>query len=1571
MPKISIIVPVKNEEKNIEKLVTRVHSSISSAGIAYEILLIDDHSTDKTTDVAKKLQKNYPIRLFTKQGKAGKGYSIIEGVSHAQSELICMIDADLQYDPKHIPEMLSRIENNPEVGVVVAERKEYKGTFLRKMSSRINAFFVGRMLFNLKHDIQSGLKIFRKDILKHVDVAHVGPWSFDVPLLHTAKELGYRIEKVDITFEARDGGESKINMLSVSREILGNAIKLKTSGRKVYVVKPTTDKNMIGAGVVHKGKKYITHSQLTHHDSAMHVLKLNQKAFIVGVIGIIILAGLAWPLGTIITVMALLNLMYFFDMVFNLTMILRSLKSPSEIKISDEELISLEDKKLPMYTILCPLYREAHMIPQFVEAISKLDWPKNKLDVMLLLEEDDKPTIEAAKQIDLPSFVRIVVVPDSQPKTKPKATNYGLAFAKGEFVVIFDAEDIPDTHQLKKVYLAFQRSAPEIVCMQAKLNYYNPKQNILTRIFTAEYSLWFDLILTGLQRMEAPIPLGGTSNHFKIGELIKLKGWDSFNVTEDCDLGIRLAKQGYKTAIVDSVTLEEANSQLFNWIYQRSRWIKGYIQSYLVHMRKPLKFFREDPRNFLAFQLTVGGKILSLFVNPLMWVITISYFAFRATFGVTIEKFFPAPILYMAVLSLVFGNFLYLYYYMIGCAKRGQWGLIKYIYIVPFYWLAMSFAAWKALIQLIYKPHFWAKTVHGLHFQTKPVEAITKAAIPMKAAIAPAPDPQVAVTDTKKTWTFSTVSSGTILIMGYMGANLLNFVFNLTLGRILSFADFGLLTFVNTFTYLISILLFSLASTLTHRISFLTAKHGPESGVLFLRKVFVKSTHITIIVAIVWALLIPFMTYFFKLGSMLPLLMFFPILFLGLISSLNEGYLQGNFFFVSLALVTISAPLLKLILGLGLTYLGFEDFVYLAIPISTIIPVLISSIIVYYKVKNVTFTGVTTNFKFPRRFFTSSIVSILSLNLFLTMDVLMTKHYLSITQVGQYALIGLVGKIVFYFGSILTNFMMAFVSRDEGAHRNPERTFNILLSGTVLFTVIIFTLIGPLGPIVNPIVFGSKVQAVMPLITPYALAMSLLTISSAILTYHLALHHYLFPIASLLSSLLMVFGIARFHANISDIVYVTLFASTVNLVAMLALHGAYKYSKWIKLNIKDFLNLFVNQNINLDTAEGKQRILIFNWYCTRHRFAGGAEYYLHNIARSLVKKGHTVTFFCGNDGRLPSSETIDGVQIIRHGGLFTVAIWGFIYYIAKFKNYYDVVIDSAKGVPFFTPLYVKQPVISVICHVHADMFKKELPMPLAYIAIFLETKAMPLIYRTTDIVTISPSIKKLLKKLGYGVDNQIHIVYPGVNDIAPPIKKTAYPSVIYLGRLREYKYVDVLVRATDEIRKTLPNLKVTIVGDGESERKLKNLSKKLGLESVITFTGRVTEKQKEQYLAKSWVAVHPSIAEGWGISNIEANLCGTPVVASDVEGLRDSVINGKTGYLVEAKSVPAFTEAIKSLLQDTKTRERMGLESIIWAQRFSWDASADEFYDVFHKMIIKTNPATQTVPSLRKVNARI
>ncbi len=486
----------------------------------------------------------------------------------------------------------------------------------------------------------------------------------------------------------------------------------------------TTQKK--GRGFFYKGVEFVHHSNLPHHKTAFRRTSLNQKIIFTTLI-LLILIGLLinWHV-TLVGLVTLLTVVYFLDLLFNLFLIIRSYAKAPEIKVSNEQLAVIKDENLPSYTILCPLYKEWDVLPQFISAMNKLDYPKNKLQVMLLLEEDDIQTREKLSSFSLPEYFDIIIVPHSLPKTKPKALNYGLQKATGEYVVIYDAEDIPEPDQLKKAIIVFKNVDEKVICVQAKLGFYNPYQNIITRAFAAEYSLWFDLVLTGLQSVHAPIPLGGTSNHFRKKDLHYLKGWDSFNVTEDCDLGIRLIKKGYRTAIFDSYTHEEANSDLRNWFNQRTRWIKGYMQTYLVHMRDPHKFMNDwrEP-HFVTFQLIVGGKVLSTLINPLMWTITISYFSFRAYIGTFIESFFLTPVMYMAVLSLFLGNFLYMYYYAIGCAKRGHDDLIKYSVLVPIYWLAMSIAAWNAFYQIIHKPHYWSKTIHGLHLNN--VKAIKQA----------------------------------------------------------------------------------------------------------------------------------------------------------------------------------------------------------------------------------------------------------------------------------------------------------------------------------------------------------------------------------------------------------------------------------------------------------------------------------------------------------------------------------------------------------------------------------------------------------------------------------------------------------------------------------------------------------------------------------------------------------------------------------------------------------------------------------------------------------------------------
>jgi glycosyltransferase involved in cell wall biosynthesis len=675
--------------------------------------------------------------------------------------------------------------------------------------------------------------------------------------------------------------------------------------------------------------------------------------------------------------------------------------------------------------------------------------------------------------------------------------------------------------------------------VQAKLNYYNPHHNLLTKLFTAEYSLWFDVSLTGLQALNTTIPLGGTSNHFRTKDIKRLQGWDPFNVTEDADLGIRLFNEGYKTAIIDSTTYEEANSRVKNWIRQRSRWIKGYMQTYLVHTRKSIGFQGKEPKHALLFHLLMGGKISFILINPFLWIATISYFVLNQYVGETIEYLYPSTVFYMAVTSLVFGNFLFIYYYMIGVIKREQWNLVKYVLLIPFYWILISVAGYMAIYQLLFKPHYWEKTIHGFH----------------------------------------------------------------------------------------------------------------------LKKAF------------------------------------------------DEAQKNNNI-------------------------------------------------------------------------------------------------------------------------------------EEASIKRNRE-------------------------------------------IKKYSM-------------------------------------LVRAGLSLRKLKYI------------------------IISNSKDFIDIF-SKNKKMRKNEDTLRILIFNWRDTKHVWAGGAEAYVHEIAKRWVADGMSVTLFCGNDGHEARNQVIDGVRVIRRGGFFTVYFWAFIYYIFRLRGKYDVIIDAENGIPFLTPLYVRKPIYLLIHHVHQDIFRLHLSFPLAQIASFLEGKVMPFLYRKRTVITVSESSRNEIIKLGFDVES-IHVIHPGINrEQFFSIEKAEHPVFSYIGRLKPYKNINTLIYAMQRVVEQNPRAKLFIAGDGECESEMRELVQKLHMEKHIFIMGKITEKQKTQLFGYSWAAIQPSQVEGWGITVIEANACSTPVIASNVNGLRDSIIDKKTGILVEVNSIDKLAEAMIALITGSDLRKQLSKEAYRWSQKFHWDESARLF----------------------------
>ncbi len=365
--------------------------------------------------------------------------------------------------------------------------------------------------------------------------------------------------------------------------------------------------------------------------------------------------------------------------------------------------------ELPGYAILVPLRNEWEVIPGLVAALRALDYPSDRLDIIFVTEADDAGTRTALGAAELAAHMRVVTVPAGRPRTKPRALNYALQDARGDLVAVYDAEDVPDRDQLLKAAAAFADADHRLACVQARLDVYNPTQSTTTRQFALEYAALFHGVLPALDRLRLPLPLGGTSNHFRRSVLEDCGAWDAFNVTEDADLGIRFVRLGYRVAMLDSSTGEEAPALPRAWLNQRTRWLKGWMQTYLVHMRSPVRLVRElGPWGFFGFQAMLGGMILSALVHP--WFVVWATWTI-AVGGAALPD--AGALLWLCGFNLVAGYATGVALAVAAAAKIGAWRLVTSAVLIPFYWLAISFAAYCAVFDLIRRPHYWAKTPHG------------------------------------------------------------------------------------------------------------------------------------------------------------------------------------------------------------------------------------------------------------------------------------------------------------------------------------------------------------------------------------------------------------------------------------------------------------------------------------------------------------------------------------------------------------------------------------------------------------------------------------------------------------------------------------------------------------------------------------------------------------------------------------------------------------------------------------------------------------------------------------------
>ncbi|MDQ6949149.1 MAG: glycosyltransferase [Actinomycetota bacterium] len=709
-----IVIPARNE---IARLGRTVDSYLAALSPEDRLVVVVNGSSDRTGElVAQMAVQDGRVQMVEEPEAVGKGGAILQGFGHVlgqccDEDVICVTDADGAVPP----EELIRVCDDVSRGRLVAGSRWLDPTLQRRrqplrrrIASRVFNRLVRLALHLDLHDTQCPAKAIQAaDLLPMARRLTTAGFGFDLDLLMATPLAHTTVKEVPIRWADRDG--STVRLRRAAPGMLAELLRVRAKYKRLSAQTGTTLGNWSQAVCGSSDAVAVSRRTQRRSEAARDVLTQRQALCVGGVLVLLVCLAAAFPLTTAIIVNSAVIGMYLVANLFKLFLVHRALDNPAVVRAAP--LSRADGDSLPAFTILVPLYRESRVVAQLVDGIALLDYPQESLDVKLLLEHDDTETQAALNALELPGHFEVLLVPEIGPRGKPRACNAGLRRATGKYLVIYDAEDRPERDQLLKVIAAFQTVPPDVICLQAKLNYFNRRQNLLTRWFTTEYSMWFDLLLPGLRSLDIAIPLGGTSNFFIVDRLRELGGWDAYNVTEDADLGLRLHQRGWRTAILNSTTYEEANSRLPSWIRQRSRWMKGYLHTYLIHTRHPVQMRRAVGwRAFAAFHVFFAGAVAVPLINPIYWTMTLLWYVDHPHI---ITLLFPTPIFYVGTVALFAGNLAFALTHVGGAIVRGNYQDVKWALLSPIYWLLISIAAWRGVVQLLHKPHYWEKTEHG------------------------------------------------------------------------------------------------------------------------------------------------------------------------------------------------------------------------------------------------------------------------------------------------------------------------------------------------------------------------------------------------------------------------------------------------------------------------------------------------------------------------------------------------------------------------------------------------------------------------------------------------------------------------------------------------------------------------------------------------------------------------------------------------------------------------------------------------------------------------------------------
>lgn len=790
-----------------------------------------------------------------------------------------------------------------------------------------------------------------------------------------------------------------------------------------------------------------------------------------------------------------------------------------------------------------------------------------------------------------------------------------------------------------------------------------------------------------------------------------------------------------------------------------------------------------------------------------------------------------------------------------------------------------------------------------------------------------------------------------------MLANILNWLFNLQAGRTLSSNEFATLTVFLSFQYLLSIPTQALTTTVSRYTAYYTEKGEKDKQFYFFRQYWWLSWGVGLITLSLFIIFQQFISHFFHIESSSYIVLFSLIFIPTFLLSFEVGNLLGMLAFLWVGVLAFLLSLFKF------GFLFFSSPLHLspltitifALPISVIITWVISLLITrsYHPTSSGKIQNSRNHLSETYRFLGNAVFATLGIVLIYNIDVLLVKHFFTSYEAGIYSTLSLLGKTLYFGAGSVIGLLIPLTAKEQAQGKSGRRALLILLSIIALVGTFILLVYITFPQFIVTFLLTSKALPVLPYLTTYSLGMLFLVLVTCFITYSLAKKEYLPARITVFAALVQAVLIFFHHDSLQQIV--TIVTSTLFCLLLILTMSEFfglNYQS-VRINISSLLKLIFNTHPSSVNDNQQVRILIFNWRDIKHVFSGGSEVYLHEIGQRLNKKGFDITLFTSNDGECSSFESIDGIKVIRRGGFVTVYIWAMIYYLFRLRGKNDIIIDVENGIPFFSPLYCRKPVILLIHHVHKNIFFKSLFPPFSWIAQFLESIVMPIVYKRSKIVTVSRSTAdELQEEIGLTAS---HIISNGVDiNRYKGTDKSSYPLISYVGRLKKYKSIDILLQAFKKLSDEVPDARLVIVGEGDQRAVLEQESYKLGITPLVSFFGHVSDDEKIDVLGTSWVMVQPSYMEGWGITCLEANACQTPVIASRVAGLKDSVSIGVSGLLFEYGNVDELYQLLKTILIDNNKRFYMSQSARLWSEQYSWDQQANK-YELLIQQILRIN----------------